>query len=366
MILSTELKAMPKVAKQPEFLAKGEYGCVFSAPISCGTTKSPKKQSVRDVGKVFYDEEDFETEKVLMDSVARMDPNGDFTVRTKGACDISTTNIPTSEAVKCHVAMTKKDMLYKQLIMQKGGKSLYSFAQEHYGDVGAFIKMFKSMTPVFNGLVKLYENQEVHMDIKPDNMLYDGKKCILIDFGMMTKKAEIYHVDNVNVLQHTYPFYPVEMKAWHFMNKKRTKDISLKHLCDDFLDNLRVCYDLIIVKILKKHFGIDYFQRLISLHSYFISINQPLGLTAFDDMFPSKLDIYSVGMSLVQMMYLMNIYNTSDVNLQDPKGKKASKSQLLKMNTIKLFICQMIDMNAVTRIHPKDAFAMYTDLIKSM
>jgi serine/threonine protein kinase len=78
-----------------------------------------------------------------------------------------------------------------------GGKSLKQLLINDYDD-----KLYKDylnkLQNIFEGVKKLHKNEIYHFDIKPDNIVYDGKVMRLIDFDGSIKFTDNFYSNNSN------------------------------------------------------------------------------------------------------------------------------------------------------------------------
>jgi len=72
-----------------------------------------------------------------------------------------------------------------------------------------FIKLFNNF---LQGMMLLNNAKKIHRDIKPPNVLFDGKKINLIDFGLSTNVENLYvfNNDNIDMMNYKYEYYPPE------------------------------------------------------------------------------------------------------------------------------------------------------------
>ena len=78
---------------------------------------------------------------------------------------------------------------------------------------------------VVEALDFLHDHFIVHFDLKLDNLLYNGTKISLIDFGLMTKLDNIYHTNNYNMyINNLAYYYPNELKVYSAIMSDRFND----------------------------------------------------------------------------------------------------------------------------------------------
>jgi serine/threonine protein kinase len=314
------------------FVASGSYGCIYNPPLKCSSTSRdidiPKKTRV--VSKIFSNNNEFEIEKNIQEIISKIDPDHKFTLPYYGNCNV--TNLKkTAEISSCEHIDLKKQKSYKQLLYQYGGKDFADLLSNRPGSILLFKKILKSFQPVVNGLQSISKNKYIHLDIKPDNILYYRGKVLLIDFGIMTKKKHIF--DFTNVLDHDYPFYPPEFKMYIHRNTSYSK--FLQRFGSNFeyrysINSKRVStYDTITDLI--KYDTDDQKADLIALYN-------SKDIRSYTD----KIDVYSLGIVLA-LLYVWSNY--------DKHEKLASKN-----NNFKLKVCEII--RGMIRFDPEKRYSV--------
>jgi serine/threonine protein kinase len=195
------------------FLTSGSYGCIYKPHIPCPSEKPIKFNGKKTIGKIFGETEDFTKENNINKLIQKLDPDNQFTLPILGHCK---TKLTKRDASKCeHLDFDEYSQdKYQQLIQEYGGKDLLYILKHKkpYKDsINNFIKQF---VPIVKGLALVNNSKFTHLDVKPDNILFDGKRMYLIDFGLMTKYNSVYNKDKTFILKHDYPFYPPEFKAY--------------------------------------------------------------------------------------------------------------------------------------------------------
>ena len=78
-----------------------------------------------------------------------------------------------------------------------GGKSLKKLLTNEYNDE-LYKDYLNKLQNIFEGVKILHENGIYHFDIKPDNIVYDGKLMRLIDFDGSIKFTDNFYTNNNN------------------------------------------------------------------------------------------------------------------------------------------------------------------------
>jgi serine/threonine protein kinase len=334
-----------------KFIAAGAYGCVTAPPVKCiqhtKRTNNPLYDPETKVGKVFDRSSKADEEKRKQEIIQQIDPKGKWTIPLHMWCLVRDFSAK-DEKNKCHLLQdspTKRNKAYAQLIYEKGGKDLLKWVnrakKDKWSDVrkrNIFVKMCKALRPIFVGLNDLHKNKYAHLDIKPGNILFDGNKLFIIDFGLMDRITEIYDLKNtemIHILQYDYPYYPPEFKILGFRKESTDSTYHFSKFIKNFgfrsyqtktssrFANVKKQYDHFFSKLLKNgKFNDDYLQKIISPHT-------------------SKIDVYSLGEAFLEI-HRMLVVNDSLFTIQ--------MKHLLK---------KMVDINCFTRPSWEEIIDMY-------
>lgn len=333
------------INKMP-FIASGTYGCIFGPSLEC-KEDVVKPQKTRFVSKVFSDDDNFKKERNIQMKIESIDPLHSFTIPYYGDCTVSKFK-KSNSADKCEHIDTNTKYTYKQLLYQYGGKDFVKYMIVKKGSIASFKKLLIQFYPVITGLKVINEKGYVHLDIKPDNILYYKNQVYLIDFGLMSKKHEIF--DMKHVLDHDYPFYPPEFKMYIHGKTSFNKFISR------FLENFSYHYKVgskteDVYNILLNTIGYtkeDQEKDFISLVRLYYQSSK--NITNFTD----KIDVYSLGIVFALL------YSWSKFNKVSNKAKKNAMINTL----IKDMIKGMIRFDPEKRLSIKELCEKYDSLMK--
>jgi hypothetical protein len=294
-----------------KYIASGAYGCVTNPPVKCMHHSKRSSNPIYDpetkIGKVFERSSSANDEKAMQEIIQTIDPKGKWTLPMHMLCLVRDFSVK-DEKHKCHLlqgSADKKGKFYHQLIYENGGKDLWKWAKmannEKWSAVrkrNLFIKMCRALRPIFVGLNDLHKHKYLHMDLKPPNMLFDGKKLFVIDFGLMDKTEQVYALDNkhmTHILKYDYPYYPPEFKIFAHHKESRSSDWHFIKFIHNFgydsyhakhnprLDNVKKQYDMFFKKLLQNgRFNESKLQKTFSQQT-------------------SKIDIYSLGESFLEL-----------------------------------------------------------------
>ena len=310
-----------------KFIAEGTYGCVFSPPLKCDTEpKVPFPSNA--VSKLFGKTKDYYSEKEIQEIIKLIDPQNKFTRPQYGTCDVSRFDQEDDVADCKHIELY--DKVYKQLVYKDGGNDMSDFIRTTPSK-SKYVTLLKHFEPIVTGLKVLADNQYVHLDIKPDNILYNMKSVFLIDFGLMTRISKVY--EKKYIVDHDYPFYPPEFKMSIYKDnhekfiERFVQNFAHKYLINDNSYNL---YTEII-----KSIGYSIEEQKTDFKNL-----SKLDLATSHDC-REKIDVYSLG-----IVFLM-IYIWSGV----------------PQNKFRGLIKSMIYFNPIKRITISDAIKEYHKMI---
>lgn len=276
---------------QKKFVAAGTYGCIFDKALNCA---SHKKQPADAVSKVFADRESFEEEKSMEAMIKKIDPEHKFTRSFYDQCQVNSGDINRYAIDTCKHTKNQNSK-YHQIVFQDGGNDLTKLMRKPGPkSVMSFRKILKRFRVIIDGIHTLSKKKYVHLDIKPENILYNNKKFFLIDFGLMCKKNEVY--THKHVLRHDYPFYPPEFKM--------TTYPEMKTFNKEFVKNFSYQYHVYDRKR-QEDTRVSLHDNIISKTDYSIKEQESdlLRLNKNKTREVNKIDVYSVGMVLL-LLYI--------------------------------------------------------------
>jgi serine/threonine protein kinase len=284
------------------YISSGSYGCVNNPPVKCeGNTDRTGEYYKNSVGKYFSKVSSAVEEYDIYEIIQKIDPQNSWTLPLYKKCLVS--DFKKKDNVDRCEHYTDKNITYMQLIYKNGGIDLYSVIDKYYDSKpdekrDEFLKIFSLLKPIIEGLKNLNDSGYSHLDIKPGNILYDGKKVYVIDFGLLLKNENIFRDKNERYLLFEYPFYPAEFKLYgcwlrrekkqplyHIFTQlfKKNIDIDLhRNYWKNELDNqLSRFYSLTC-------YNTENFTKIKKIEKEFLNFN-------------SKIDIYSLGITLLEL-----------------------------------------------------------------
>ena len=314
------------------YIAEGSYGCVFSPPLKC---LNKQKTTASQAGKIFNSKDSMEEEKELAEKINKIDPKGKWTVPYYGSCFINVKQTrPNDNIYKCN-KYTKHIPITEQLIYKNGGIDLNHFINNF--ELLKDILFIDDLIPLFYNLLKglrtLNEKHIAHCDIKPPNMLYDfdKSKFYIIDFGLTTPYSNISSFSNYNMLNHVYPYYPPEFKMYVQLIIHKNTNVNI----DDILENYSRYLPRGFFNFMSKYIDIP-----LQLKQFAIKCqkNKDVFKHKFKTEYVSKIDVFSLGMTFVEIFYRLSI-----------KSQIPLKDKQFFNNFMKRVIVPMINMDADER-----------------
>jgi len=303
-----------------KYIGHGSYGCTARPAFEC--TKNENKELVKNtITKLFSNKKDYDDEIQLHLKIANIDKKNKFTIKLISYCEIDkgfiNDNIENIE--RCNI-IKYKDKIY-QIIYEDGGIDLddYFMRPDDNFDSYEFLKKF---IPVFAGIKLLIKNQLCHSDIRFDNMLFNGEKIFLIDFGLLLNFNQILSSRLGALKYKTISFFPDELRlyliknndSFNFFNNKLNSDELLEDI-DEHMYDIEHLYDKYP----------EYFKEIDELNRY-IQQKSIINQEEFDKnkfkknkyatskLFGEKLDIYQLGIVLYQVVLsIIDLYDKSQV-----------------------------------------------------
>ncbi len=320
------------------FIGSGSYGCVIKPSFNCND-KAIQKDTV---AKLFSSKLEWLYEIKENEIINKIDKNYKFTVKMINYCPINIDYINNNVANinKCSIISNNENVY--QIIYEDGGinlKELFLYPEKI--DLKFFFKKFLN---IFDGLYEIELNGLCHRDIKIENLLFNGNKISLIDFGLMVKRKEIYDFNNLLIyINNNIYYYPNEMKL--YASLKLNYSIDINKLNSINLLKLIETYNLpdnkhsnLLKNILKKikEDTIKFANEITKLQS--IEIDKFLNI-----------DTYLLGIALLEIVFVIIMNNLAN----------EFEFHLLYL------ISKMIEIDPYKRISMKEAKELYFILINS-
>ena len=334
--------------KGGKYIFEGSYGCTFNPALPC--TKTGQRKGL---GKLFNNIPDFKQEQKLQTFIKKIDPEFEATVPYYGSCRVDIDKTRKSDEVnKCNIAndysVSKKSL--NQLMFKFGGDDLDKIMNgmkksnseiktyNKYKDLH-FDTIISLVLPLVKCIVKISKYGYVHSDIKPPNVLYNkqSNKLYLIDFGLLQKQR--YITQSGSTLSFKYLYYPPE---FIIMTNLRAGIRDPERLYNDVLENFEFYEYDTYIKFLD---FADYEKRVKEFIKYVLIVPLETIEKELLKSYIKKLDVYSLGMSLTEMIYVTNIDNTFKV-----------KNEELYKSFVNNVLIHMINPDPRYRFTPDEAY----------
>lgn len=203
-------------------IGEGSYGCVQQPSIPCENLPSPDFNYDEYVSKLMKNK-DAQKELRQFIVIANYDTNNEYHIGRPVLCKPELTEDVLEDIEKCHY-FKKTDIVdnpddFSLLLLKYGGPDLATFCKDH---IKNFLKTNKNnksdhfwleVQHLLKGLKFFRDNNIVHHDIKPQNILFnlDNGKLMFIDFGLMNTTSDIIEKsktdqNNLAVFHWSYPF----------------------------------------------------------------------------------------------------------------------------------------------------------------
>ena len=167
------------------------------------------------VGKLFFDREDADNEWRLAEDIRdNVDPANAFTPNVSRLCKV--VDVPRDVRSGCEHSRHILDREPYQLVMADAG---VAWSKAGSLPVTTWLGMLDT---VLTGLVALHDSQAVHLDIKPDNLLFQAstRRAFLIDFSLVTPIAEVFDAPYLRE-NGDYEVWPPEFAMLHDIRQQQ-------------------------------------------------------------------------------------------------------------------------------------------------
>lgn len=194
------------------------------------------------VSKIFapYHKDELMKELRILQKVAQIDGCSDFTVNIIQASTIDKYELKNEVDIlqKLKVLNDGKDIEgdFYQLVLEYGGPSLSDLKESSLSL--SFTSFLHLINEFYKGIQALQKVGIVHRDIKPTNVLYDGNRLRIIDFGIACEVSDLYanNEDQLYILSYMYMYNPPEFYIASLIYEQlgKTNDFktSLKRVFD--------------------------------------------------------------------------------------------------------------------------------------
>jgi hypothetical protein len=225
------------MAEDPKVIGQGSYGCVLKPSLEC---KGKKRIDYKNkVSKILHDL-DAKKEMAEYDKVSAADKKNNFYLGKPDKCSLATINNNSSDPYwrairKCNIGA---DVLadidrYKLIVMEDGGDNLVTYADKirtwSKSEMSTELceKFLLEIPRLLAGIKLFLDNNLIHFDLKPQNIVYNEKtgRLNFIDFGMMKNRRLIKLTAEKNLCRSVFFHwsYPWELQ---FANRSKFDNIT--------------------------------------------------------------------------------------------------------------------------------------------
>lgn len=325
-----------------DLVGQGTFGCVFKPMVLCPKDASGKDTTrftpeylengatptandharlQRGVSKLVFDDTEYMDERKSAALMRTIDPKAEFTNPLLGSCPMRMSQVRDLQGMdRCNPAMDTRIKKAYNLVFEHHGTDLFRYGlgtEENLSKLNFASKsLHTKILGVCRGIKKMLENDFVHMDIKPPNMLNVGSKILLIDFGLSSDLKDVLSPGFKGITTHAYPYYPPELKLyWKTLTR----------------ENWMVNYTSILTLLLSK-LDVRPVPLRKSVSSLITTVERQIKsrvtkeggtpeehrLAIFTE-FIRKLDIFSLGISLLEIFAYGDSSNMTPEQLQNFK-----------------------------------------------
>ena len=196
------------------YLGEGSYGCTYKPAMKCKGESNREPNSISKLLLKFNTADDLKGKDLL----EPIDPTQQFFLFPSRVCqpNIGSMDPVENNLMKCgkyKYRYMNQTLLNSDLILMKnGGEDLVRFKVRP----DEFYPFFRDFSNLLEGLVILNENNFVHFDIKPENIVVkkqaDGSFHFrFIDFGLMTSVADFDSM-NTAIFLNNYFVWPYDVR----------------------------------------------------------------------------------------------------------------------------------------------------------
>ena len=350
-------------------IGNGSFGCVFNPLIPCNSKSNLKGNKV---SKIFFGNEsknDADVEYELSKNINKIDPEKKWSYTWESKCKSPKYSLILKKEkgiTKClqdaNIDIERFDRTSYMLTGDYAGKVINdtresSELQKCYTNSNAFWKIFlkimKSVKPLFLGLKELYKHKISHLDINRNNMTMEleDKLFRYIDFGLSCKFTDTEKYENRSKSEfgweRIYPPYPLE-----YIYLFAPKELLEEEEYDIKMGIYRTGFDT-FVSIHEVIFG----RKDIKKYQESIIKQMKNRQNANKKQILSSIDTYSLGIFIARMI----LENKPD-NISKSKLRNLLNDPIIK-DFIDLFGL-MSEPDSSKRIKPEEAYDKYLILEK--
>ncbi len=306
------------------FLGEGSYGCTFSPAVVCKDKDRSliKKKRAKDdekLTKVFWSDRDVEDEWRFAKILQSVDPRQEYFIYPNERCVVSKKDVmKQANSSKCNSLNNVRDKNAKLPVLQMkyGGVTLEQWVQEKRRRFVDFLPMLRH---ILVGVQKLHRKGYLHHDLKIDNILVDDNDVPhIIDLSLLVPLKDVFDTSLNPSLYNQYWLHPPEYRIQRFNHDLSDIDADLPSFVSRHVQQEA---DLYYFKIQMQdistvnQFLLAYFpycemyditkKYIKTLFNVYKSHGKQ-GLMKYQTKFASKVDVYSIGLTVMNIIYHMD------------------------------------------------------------
>jgi len=297
--------------EKPKYVNHGTYGCVMRPHVPC--SKADKGHGSKDyVSKVFKERRKANEEWDMHRIVEALDPNGAFTIRLVEKCDVPLRAFPQMRKCKKWKRKHLHQRKARQLVYEYGGITLTDVPFN--SDRIPLDMVLDDFVRLFRGLIVMKKKSFGHLDIKPDNIVYnpEKRKMALIDFGLATEFDDVYTYTCASMHRHSYIYYPPEFAIFFNLFRNHptyhSEKYDAKPDLDPFLNYANMIFEPHIHKYLETCGRLEHVLDQI----------QKLEIMPDDTLFDAtKVDVFSLGVCILDLLAEYTVVNATTERVLD-------------------------------------------------
>jgi len=362
------------MSEYSKLINTGSSGCIFYPRLPCEKekqkgkdNKKKNKKEKQQITKVIVREDKHDKEYEINNLISKIPNHREWTILWTDKCKSHSYKEMAhfSEINKCLSPFEKTKRIPEQqkftmLQGDYGGIDISSHTKKFSAEVFRneqlfsehFLMIFRELGPIFLGIVELAKKQICHHDITSRNIVHDGKKFLLIDYGLSRKynnkdffiKRMINEFNNDRIYE-AYPFeyiyYPLDDKELYV----EQGEIALKYFRREYEKIYKPIHELIFNRNCDE-LRFEHLEDM--LHGKKPKLSDII----------SKIDVYSLG-----MLPLIIIIDMANELLIDSKIINQLFNSPRLSKHMKL-LYDMTEYHCKKRISASESYTRYKNLIK--
>jgi serine/threonine protein kinase len=362
------------MSSSPKVIGEGSYGCVHSPSLLC--KGKPKLKYHHKVSKTIS-RYDAAKEMREYKGISTADKDNEFYLGKPIQCDIQDIAMNKDAIQKCKIGQNVLNNLsnYKLIVMNDGGENLETYSKKvrmwpisNESTRKCELFLLEAIR-LFRGLIVFKENDLIHHDLKPQNIVYNEKENRLnyIDFGLMQSKSKVKERllkggnYSFSIFHWSFPW------ETRFLNKRafaNIKNYGKKHLINDYNNgsgdypHLQNFFYYSIDRYINNDQYEDEINNVFDNYDDFIKdVSITKTHSEFVDKCLDSIDVYGLGLAM--MFWLHNakqhLDNRLNVGFQIIFGKmlSANESKRLMADEVLDWTERLLEVSGVLSKHKK-------------